>query len=413
MNRVLMFSLFFSVVLSAFGLMQYRLYRLYRRWVRNSFDRPSQSQWLKRAKVILLLSNIHFLSRFFLSDLGIHEHPLSQVFMVYPGGMFFAIIIFSFLIVSARDLLAFLRWLAKTVARRMGHITDSSSREIAVMDAGRRRFLRLSGMSVASVIGSIPVVASAATARDYQIHRVPLHFDNLPSALNGFTIAQVSDIHAGLYMTEKNMREIFELTNSLQAAMIMVTGDFVDNTDSQILPLYKAIEMLRAAYGIFGCLGNHDHFATAEKVAAAMRGRNIEMLNNSHRTLSVNGAQLSIIGIDDAGRGKSNFADLGRALDGLNHDSFKVMLTHRPDVFPQCVKLGMDLTLAGHTHGGQVGFQLGPLNLNPVYLIHKYAMGHYVEGGKHLYVNVGVGMVGVPIRMVKPEISLFTLHPSR
>lgn len=407
-----MFLLFFTVMFSLFALMQYRLYRLYRTWLRRAFDQSHQDLWLKAARFSLLLLNIHFVARFVLSEIGFYENAISQVLIVYPGGFFFATIVFSFLLVSLRDIPILLirggRQIYHRVRHRPGHAGP-----VPATDESRRRFLKLSGMSTAAFVSSVPILASVATARDYQIHRIPLRFENLPPGLEGLKIAQVSDIHAGLYMTEHDMREIFELTNSLDADIIMVTGDFVDSADSQIEPLFNALETLKENSGIFGCLGNHDHFATAEKVSAAAQQRQIVMLNNSHQTLNLNGEKLSIIGIDDAGRGSMNFARFDQALHGLTPESFKIMLTHRPDVWDECRERGMDLTLAGHTHGGQVGFQLGPLNLNPVYLIHKYAMGLYGEGGRHLYVNVGVGMVGVPIRMVKPEISLFELRSSR
>ena len=133
------------------------------------------------------------------------------------------------------------------------------------------------------------------------------------------------------------------------------------------------------------------------------------MLNNSHSQIAIDGDKISVIGIDDAGRGQSNFADWKKALEGIDAESFTIALTHRPDEWDQSRSSGIDLTLAGHTHGGQVGFKLGPVNLNPVYLIHKYAMGLYSQDNTHLYVNVGVGMVGVPIRLVRPEITMFTL----
>lgn len=412
MNRTAMFLIFFSVVTCLFALMQYRLFLLYRAWVHRSIDAARQSQWLKYAKWFLLFANLHFVSRFFLAELGIYEHPLSQIVVVYPGGLFFAAMVLSFLLTISADIVRFpFKGIAKLRRRITGNVRVPDS--MNAYDESRRRFLKRGGLSAAALVGSIPVIASAATARDYQLRQIPLEFQNLPPGLDGLKVAQISDLHAGLYMTEHDMREIFELTNSLGADLIVMTGDFVDTADSQIEPLYKALAGLKADFGIFGCLGNHDHFATAEKVSAAIRRRGIILLNNAHTIAPINGEELAIIGIDDAGRGSANFARMDQALHGVSPNSFKMMLTHRPDVWDECRSLGMDLTLAGHTHGGQVGFQLGPLNLNPVYLVHKYAMGHYEKDGKHLYVNVGVGMVGVPIRMVKPEIALFTLRSSR
>ena len=413
MNQLLLFIVFFTVIASLFGLMQYRLYRLLRRWAAKVYSRPVSSTLVRRTRWALLLLNIFFVAQLFIRGTTFYDIPLIQVVLVYPMGLFFAMVVLAFLVTTATDALRFLKWTGSRLVRIVsGNGANLVALSEPLLDSGRRKFLRLGGLSAASVIGTLPIVASTATARDYQIKKIPLSFENLPAALEGFTVAQVSDIHSGIYMTESNMREIFEIVNPLNAQAIMVTGDFVDSSDSQIEPLYKAIEMLKAEYGIFGCLGNHDHFANAQKVSAAVEQRGITMLNNSHVSIDIDGEKLGVIGIDDAGRGQSDFSDWSKALEGMNPDSFKIALTHRPDEWDRTRLHAIDLTLAGHTHGGQVGFRIGPLNLNPVYLVHKYPMGLFSQDNSHLYVNVGVGMVGVPIRLVKPEITLFTLSKS-
>lgn len=410
MNQLLLFLLFFVVILLLFGSMQYRLYRVFRRWVADAYEDAGRELRLRRARWIILLLNILFMAQMAVRGTTFYDQTLVQKILVYPMGWFFAMVILAFLFVTVYDLVRVVRWSGTRLVSLVSHRTAASPLPTPASDPGRRRFLRLGGLSAASVIGALPIVAAAQNSRDYRVNRISLGYKNLPPGLEGFTIAQVSDIHSGIYMTESDMREIFEIVNSLDANAVMVTGDFVDSSDSQIEPLFRALQMLKADYGIFGCLGNHDHFATARRVSSAVEQLGITMLNNSMRELAVNGERISVIGIDDAGRGQANFSDWKKALDGMNPDSFKIALTHRPDEWDQSRPMGIDLTLAGHTHGGQVGFRLGPLNLNPVYLIHKYPMGLYSQDDTHLYVNVGVGMVGVPIRMVKPEISLFTLN---
>jgi hypothetical protein len=255
-----------------------------------------------------------------------------------------------------------------------------------------------------------PLISALLTSHEYTVKRVPLVFPNLPSGLNGLTVAQFSDVHSGVYMTEKQIFEIVELVNSLHPNIIVHTGDHVDNADNQIAAIVAPTRALKADYGVFGVLGNHDHFATAEKVSAALGQTGLQLLNNASRSLTINGERLSIIGVDDFSR-TNNFARLEDAVRGVNPDSFKLFLSHRPEFFDQAsAKTDFDLMLAGHTHGGQVGFEAFGLKVYPVYLVHKYAMGHYRVDDKQLYVNVGVGMVGAPIRYVPAEITLFTLH---
>lgn len=407
MSHPWIFALFFTVIYGLFGLMQYRLFRLFRTWLRRAFDETAGKRWLSAGRWVLAALNLLFVLQFLVRATGFYSVPAIQATIVYPTGIFFAIVVFSFFVVSVGDASKALYRLGTRAANLIMQRERAAEPPVS---EGRRKFLRGGGLTAAAAVGSFPVIASLATSRDYQVNRLEFSFDDFPAEFDGLKMAQVSDIHSGIYMTEQNMLEIFDIVNGLQPDIILVTGDFVDSSDSQIEPLANALKILKAKQAIFGCLGNHDHFATAEKVSAAAEARGIVMLNNSHEKLVLNNRAVSIIGIDDAGRGSANFARYDEALRSVDPESFKIMLSHRPEAWDECRARGSHLTLAGHTHGGQVGFRLGPLNLNPVYLVHKYPMGHFVEEGKHLYVNVGVGMVGVPIRMVRPEISVITLR---
>lgn len=412
MDRILMFLLFFVVVFGLFGLFQWRLIRAFRRWLRSAVDPSKHATWYRVSTVLLMVFNVTLVLRFFLGELGSYDHPLSQALIVYPSGIFFAAVVLGFFLVSIVDVGRLIARATRLPLRASGGQRDGAALQIdqkPEFDQSRRRFLRLSGTSAIAAIGATPVFSAVATARDYQLNRIPLAFPELPSELEGFSIAHISDIHSGVFMTEENMREIFELTNSLFPNLTVITGDLVDNADAQIPALHRALPMLKSDLGVYACLGNHDHYATADKVVAAAQDRNVIMLNNEHRIIRVDGAPLSIIGIDDAGKGARNFANLDQAMNGVNPDALKVLLSHRPDIFPSVRARGIDLMLSGHTHGGQVGLEIMGLNLNPVYLVHRYARGLYREDGKYNYVNVGVGMVGVPIRLVRPEIALLTL----
>lgn len=412
MDRLAVFVGFFAAVIVVMALFQWRLGRAYRRWVHSAIEASMRRRWLTAGVGVFAFFNATLVLRFFLGELGGYGHPVLQALVVYPSGMFIGALAFGFLLVTVLDIGRVLRWSCRAVLRWLSPADTrrTQSRPDPDFSVGRRRFLRLSGASAIAAIGATPVFGSVTTARDYQLNRVPLQFPNLPHELEGFTIAQISDIHSGVFMTEANMREIFELANSMSPDLTVITGDLVDNSDSQIPDLYRAAEILKADHGIYACLGNHDHYATADKVTAAMQQRGITILTNDHRRLAIDGATLELVGIDDAGRGSRNFARLDDALRGVDPESLKVLLSHRPDIFPDVKRTDIDLMLSGHTHGGQVGIEVLGVELNPVYLLHRYARGLYSEDGKYIYVNVGVGMVGAPIRFVRPEISLFSLH---
>ncbi|MBP1679115.1 MAG: putative phosphohydrolase, superfamily [Bacteroidetes bacterium] len=364
-----MFLLFFGTMLTLFGLMQWRLYRLFRAWTHRAAPPGRAAAWLRGGKAVLIAANLLFVLRFVYSETGGYDSPLVQGLVIYPGAIFFAATVLAFLIVSVSDLVSIVwsgfragaRWI-----RPAAPVPRPAAARPEQFDADRRRFLRVAGVATAGSIGAVPMIGAASTARDYAINRITLPVPGLPSGLNGLTVAQISDIHSGMFMTESNMRDIFERVNALRPDL-------------------------------------------APKVEAALRDRGIDVLSNEHRVLTINGESMAIAGVDDEGKGERNFADLPRALAGLDPQMFSILLTHRPEVYRQSKAAGVDLTLAGHTHGGQVGIQMYGINLNPVYLMYEYPRGLYLEQGRYLYVNVGVGMVGVPIRLVRPEISLFTL----
>ncbi len=280
-----------------------------------------------------------------------------------------------------------------------------------IQSTSRRTFLKYCGVTTILATSSAPIIALFKTTNDYEIVKKTLSFHNFPKSMNGLTIAQISDIHAGVYMDERKIAEIFHTVNSLHSDMIVITGDFVDRNTIGMNTLSNAFKILESDLGIFGCLGNHDHYAGAEKINNVLESSNIMMLNNNGKTLRINNELISIMGVDYAGRSihRGDYADLDKAMESVNEDTFKILLSHNPEFFSEAKKADIDLTLAGHTHGGQIGFQLAGLNINPAYAAFKYPKGYYIEDNKQLYVNVGVGTFGLPIRTIKPEITLFTL----
>ena len=411
MSRTVQFALFFGFILTLFGLMQWYLVASYRKWVRSAWP-DREKAFLRPMWYIVGIGSILLLMSFLARRVGLSEHPELRYLIVYPSGLYFAMVILGFFSLAIKDLVSLLAAIPSFVRRLSGFLLRREqplAAPVAEIDKGRRTFLRLAGSGTIGAIAATPLLTSLATARDYQVRRIPMYFPNLPSELEGLTIAQISDIHSGVYMSANDMNTIFEIVNSLHPTITTVTGDLVDTNDTEIPPLHSALKTLKADRGVYAVLGNHDHFATGDKVAAAVSDAGLTVMRNAHETLSIDGANLSLIGIDDCSP-RRNFADLERAVDGLDEESFKVMLVHQPRFWEEAKSANMDLTLVGHTHGGQVGVEAFGMKLYPVYLAYDHPMGHYIEDGKQLYVNVGVGMVGTPIRLVRPEIALFELH---
>ena len=406
MNNIYLFLLFFFTVLTLFFGMQLFIFRRFRRWANKALTKTEYKKYKLAFFIWLIFGNLLFLFRFVISRIGSYDSWWGQI-IAYGNGMFFASVLFGFLIMA---LWMFGRFQYKMIATIVNRIRGKSKKR--AISKSRREFIKRNGQIVMAVITATPIITALATSRNYKIIRKTLHYEDLPSGLDGFSFVQISDLHSGIYMTEKDMHLIFEIVNSLHPQMIFITGDFADSSPSEIPSVARAITDLKAEYGVYGVLGNHDHYAGADKVYNALETK-INMLRNSHISLVINGAKLSIIGVDDAGSGSANHADLPRALSGIDQDSFKLLLSHRPGFFDQSGKTDIDLTLSGHTHGGQVAVKIFGFDINPAALVHDYVAGLYESGRSKLYVNVGVGMVGAPIRLVRPEITVLTLKKAQ
>jgi predicted MPP superfamily phosphohydrolase len=195
--------------------------------------------------------------------------------------------------------------------------------------------------------------------------------------------------------------------NDLHPDIVALTGDFIGSSPHFIPACAAALEKLVARHGVFGCLGNHDYWVGAQRVVEALEAAGVHVLRNEAQTLSLQGAQLNIAGVDDPWRGKPDF---DQAMSMTNPNAPTIMLCHQPDLFPAVVQRGIDLTLAGHYHGGQVKLQFLGRALSPAHLLSEFVEGLYVRGESLLYVSRGIGITGPPVRLnASPEITLLHL----
>jgi len=244
-------------------------------------------------------------------------------------------------------------------------------------------------------------------------HRT-LIFPDLPPALNGLRIAHLSDVHAGIHMSEEKMREIVKQTNALGADLIVQTGDMIDISQSYIPDYVRAFRDLHAPLGVVTVLGNHDRYTGQDAVIRGVKDAGQVFVKNGVHVIERGGAALALVGIDDPHAWRADDPqddDLEQALriTPPAKEAFRILLAHRPGAFDGAAPRGIPLTLAGHIHGGQ--FYLPVIGWSPGPLITKYVMGHFTQGTSQLYVSRGIGVVGVPLRVfVPPEIALFELR---
>ncbi len=249
-----------------------------------------------------------------------------------------------------------------------------------------------------------------------QFLQVALH--RWPKSAPRFRLVQLSDIHVGTNMTPAELSRFVATANSLRPDLVCITGDIADNARSDLDAYFPILGQLRARYGVVAILGNHDHYAGAERVVRALRQHTgFVVLRDATLTIDLPHGRLHVIGLDDRGldwaRGVPQVPQLEVLWHQLPQDEPQLVLSHRPDLFPQAARLGIDLMLSGHTHGGQIALPwFNGQHLSLAQLITRFDRGLFRQGRSALYVNCGLGVTGQRIRLWTPrEISVIELCP--
>ncbi|MDQ7063240.1 MAG: metallophosphoesterase [candidate division KSB1 bacterium] len=276
----------------------------------------------------------------------------------------------------------------------------------------RRRFLKkavtgFSGMAAFGTFGGFSMARGLPV-----IERIELSLPDLPPTFDGMLIVQLSDFHAGPYMSRDQLQRIREMAEGLNPDLFVLTGDFADSHPDQVPDFVAALRDLNAPLGTFATLGNHDYYANVHAVEQGLAEARLPLLRNTHAIIENAGERIAIVGLDDrwAPRwGNDRGPDPAQAIRGLPAGVFKICLSHQPQLWPACRKYGMHLTLSGHTHGGQIGIPNTQISF--ARMVSPYVAGLYGHNGQLLYVNRGLGTVGLPLRIgVPPEITAIRLR---
>jgi predicted MPP superfamily phosphohydrolase len=221
-------------------------------------------------------------------------------------------------------------------------------------------------------------------------------------------VVQITDIHVGLFMNRRQLRYYIDRVASLQPDLFVLTGDYVSNSLAFLPLCLEEAARVRARYGTFATLGNHEHwYGTLATLRAVFRESGIPLLNNEHRVIQTQRGKFALIGIDDLRSGEGN---LEAALYGLDRTLPGLLLSHRPEIFPRAAALGIELTLAGHYHGGQITLPLPGGGISLAHLRTPYVAGLFRNGNARLYVSSGIGTTFTPVRIgAMPEITLLHL----
>ena len=290
----------------------------------------------------------------------------------------------------------------------------------------KRRWAALCAFVVAALVFGVMWWGAIVTPGTLEVREVELEFDRLPQAFDGYRIVQWSDAHLGTYGGRRAIVERqIETINSLHPDMICFTGDLVSRETSEALPYRDLLASLHAPDGVFSVLGNHDYdnYVTWDDEQAKLADRKAlcdlqteagwRLLNDDYALIKRGDAQLVLIGTENYGdRVGEKRGSLVRAYGGLNDQNFKIQLQHNPYAWRAntLTNSNIDLMLAGHTHAWQFMIKLGNWRWSPASMHYPEWGGTYNEGGRWLYVNIGTGMVGPPMRIgATPEITVITL----
>jgi len=307
-------------------------------------------------------------------------------------------------------------------------LINSTEAELVKNPISRSEFLVRTGL----IIGSIPffslIYGMVKGAYDYQVRNIKIKSSRLGASFHKFRIVQISDLHLGSFNTTEPLKKAIELIQDQKPDLIVFSGDLVNNTADETYRFKELLKTIKAPYGVYSVLGNHDYGDYVRWNNQEEKNRNLEELINMHRQSGWNilmdqnaiiekgEDRINIIGVQNwsaQGRFK-RYGDLAKANQSIDSNLFSLLISHDPSHWKEEVIENyqhIDLTLSGHTHGFQFGIDIPGFKWSPVQYVYKEWAGLYNENKQQLYVNRGLGFLGYPGRVgILPEITVFELE---
>ncbi len=291
----------------------------------------------------------------------------------------------------------------------------------------RKKFIS----TIALAAGSLPLISvfygMLRNAYQFKLYKKDIAINNLPTALKGLKIIQISDLHTGSMMYPERLQKAVDMINNQNPDLIFFTGDLVNSTTKEAYPFRDILKQLKSNYGNYSILGNHDYgnYHNWENEAEKRQNRadmekfhkdiGWNLLLNEHDTITVNGTDLNIIGVENysANIRFGQYGDLKKATQNCKDCELNILLSHDPSHWRDEVLKSyknIQLTLSGHTHGFQFGVEIPWIKWSPAQWVYKEWAGLYKENDQYIYVNRGIGHLGYPGRVgILPEISVLTL----
>ena len=338
---------------------------------------------------------------------------LSFIFMSYSAKMLAVLFVFF------DDIRRVLKWFFQGRKRRYEKRVASGQK------MPRSKFLARSAV----VVATLPVVTMSfgivKGAYDYRVRRRRVYLPNLPKAFEGIKVAQLSDIHSGSFFDKTAVEGGIDLLLKEKPDLIFFTGDLVNNETKEVSQYMDLFSRVKADLGVYSTLGNHDYGDYKAWSSIAAKRQNLEdmikvhdrmgwnLMMDENEAIKIGTDQITVIGVQNWGAGRfAKYGDLAKAASNAEGD-VKLLLSHDPSHWDAQVRTqqpDIDLMFAGHTHGMQLGVEIGDWRWSPSQYMYKQWADLYQEGNQHLYVNRGYGFLGFPGRIgIYPEITILEL----
>ncbi|HRG02179.1 MAG TPA: metallophosphoesterase [Bacteroidia bacterium] len=329
----------------------------------------------------------------------------------------------SFLLID--DIVRLFRWIAGLFNKAPKEAIEDGAEKIS-----RLKFFSYLAVTFTVIPAVSFLYGMVRGAYRYRVHKVKVSSPNLPEAFDGFKIVQLSDMHCGSFMSTEPLQKAFNIVMEQKPDAIFFTGDLVNNEATETEMHLDTYKMLKAPYGVYSILGNHDYgdykqwetpedkIANLDKLKHIQHQSGWRLLMNEHVPIEKDGQKIALLGIENWG-GNLRFPRYGKlenAHAGTEAYPYKILLSHDPShwdvqVSQEAKYNDIDLTLSGHTHGMQFGIEIpGFIKWSPVKYIYKHWAGLYKQDNQYLYVNRGLGFLGYPGRLgIWPEITVIEL----
>ncbi len=292
--------------------------------------------------------------------------------------------------------------------------------------ASRRKFISQLALGLAVIPFAGFLYGIIKGRYNYKVLKYELSFADLPEAFDGFTITQISDIHSGSFTNKEKIQYGVGLINEQKSDIILFTGDLVNDKANEMDNWINVFGQLKAPYGKFSVLGNHDYGdyvkwkTPEEKAANFIAVKEIhpkigfDLLLDEHRYIEKDGQKIALVGVENWGKGFNQAGDLEKASKNINKEDFKILMSHDPSHWEKIIKkddFNYQLTLSGHTHGLQFGIEIpGLIKWSPSKYMYKQWAGLYEEFGRYINVNRGFGYHAFPGRVgIWPEVTVIKL----